>query len=382
MKIDRIDLFKVPPRWLFLRIITNDGLEGWGEPVLEGRTDSVAGAVKDLEEYLIGSDPARIEDLFIILSKGGFYRGGAVMMSAISGIEQALWDIKGKALGVPVYQLMGGPVRDRIKVYVWVGGDEPGELMAQAAGRISSGYKALKINGTGKTEWMLTGKQLNQMKSRLAELRSITGDEVGIGIDFHGRIHKSSVKTVLKELEEFRPMFYEEPLLPEHSFLMKDLAAYTTVPLAAGERLIGRSEFRELITEGAVDILQPDISHAGGIWELRKIAAMAEASDIAVAPHCPLGPIAFAASLQLNACTPNVIIQESSLGIHYNEGTDLLDYVSNKEDFRVRDGFIKILPGPGLGVEIDEKFVLEMAKKAHNWRNPVWRAEDGSFIEW
>jgi galactonate dehydratase len=177
-------------------------------------------------------------------------------------------------------------------------------------------------------------------------------------------------------------MFYEEPLLPEFSDQIKSIASSTTVPLAMGERLVGRREFRRLIEEGVVDIIQPDISHAGGIWETRKIAAMAEASDIALAPHCPLGPIAFAASLHINACSPNAIIQESSQGIHYNEGVDMLDYLTNKDDFIAKAGFVPLPQGPGLGVEIDEVFLKEMTKVGHNWRNPIWRGEDGGFIEW
>jgi galactonate dehydratase len=382
MKIQQLELFKVPPRWLFLKLTTSSGITGWGEPVLEGRTDSVAGAVMDLKEYIIGHDASRIEDLFNVLSKGGFYRGGAVLMSAISGIEQALWDIKGKALDTPVYNLMGGAVRDKVRVYGWIGGDTPDELLENAEERIKAGYTALKMNASGKMEWLTTPGDIKIIKNNIAELRRSIGDVINIGLDFHGRIHKSAIKALLSELEEFHPMFYEEPVLPEFTDQLREISAYTTIPIALGERLIARSEFKKLISEGIVDIIQPDISHAGGIWETRKIAAMAEASDIAIAPHCAIGPIAFAAALQLNTCTPNAVIQESSLGIHYNEGYDLMDYITNKDDFKMKDGFISNLSRPGLGVEINEVFVSEMSKVGHNWRNPLWRAEDGSLLEW
>lgn len=382
MKIQKLELFKVPPRWLFLKITTKSGITGWGEPILEGKTDSVAATLMDMKEYLIGRDSSQIEDIFNLLAKGGFYRGGVIIMSAISGIEQALWDIKGKYLNTPVWNLIGGAVRDKIRIYSWIGGDCPNELADQAKIRIKAGYKALKVNACGKMEWIVSPSDVREIKKRIEKLRLVVGDEIGIGIDFHGRVHKSAAKRLVKELEEYYPMFYEEPVLPEYSDQIKAISALTTVPLALGERLVGRKEFKPLIEEGIVDIIQPDISHAGGIWETRKIAAMAEASNIAIAPHCPLGPIAFAASLHLNACCPNAIIQETSQGIHYNVGVDMLDYVVNKTDFTIQDGYIPILPKPGLGVEIDEKVVIEMAKIGHNWRNPIWYGEDGSLLEW
>ncbi len=382
MKIEKLELFKLPPRWLFLKITTRSGVSGWGEPVLEGKVDPVAATVMDLKDYLIGQDASKIEDLFNVMSKGGFYRGGAILMSAISGIEQALWDIKGKYLGTPVHNLMGGAVRDKVRIYGWIGGDNPDELSGQAIERIRSGYTAVKMNVTGKMEWIASAKEVFNVKERFRILREKIGDEIDIGFDFHGRVHKSLIKTLVKELEQFHPMFYEEPVLPEHIDFLSEISKYTSIPLALGERLIGRREFKNLISEGIIDIIQPDINHTGGIWETRKIAAMAEASDIAVAPHCPLGPVAFAAALQFNACTPNAIIQESSQGIHYHDGTDLLDYVENKDDFKVIDGFIPVLKKPGLGVEINEELVNRMVRNDENWRNPVWRGKDGSFLEW
>lgn len=382
MIIEKVDLFKVPPRWLFVKITTKSGYVGWGEPVLEAKTDSVAAVIRDIEEYILGKDAAQIEDLFISLTRGGFYRPGPVLMSAISGIEQALWDIKGKKLNVPVYDLLGGKVRNKVLMYGWVGGDNAEDALTNARDRIDKGYKAIKSNLTGKSEWILNRNDLNGILEYFRELRAQVGDEVGIAIDFHGRIHRNMVKIIVKELEEIQPLFYEEPLLPEYSPLLKGVSDSTSIPIASGERLIGRREFRELIENTAVSIIQPDLCHVGGIWEARKISAFAEMYDIAVAPHCPLGPIALASSLQLNACTPNAIILESSSGIHYNEGIDLTDYLINKEDFKIDNGYINLSSKPGLGVEIDERVVTEMTKKGHNWRNPIWRGEDGSFLEW
>lgn len=383
MIIDKIELFKVPPRWLFLKITTKSGITGWGEPVVEGKADSVYAAVKEMEPYLLGKDARQVEDIFQVLSKGGFYRVGIILMSAISGIEQALWDIKGKSLGVPVYELMGGSVRDRMRIYAWIGGDTPENLFQQAKERIDAGFTAVKMNVAGQLEVQLNLKRIKEIKKDIGIVRETIGDSNDFAIDFHGRVHKNMSRRLMKELEEFSPMFYEEPLAPEHSQSFAQLAGTTSIPLAAGERLAGRAAFKDIIYHGYLDILQPDISHVGGIMEAKKIAAWAEASDMMMALHCPLGPIAFSAALQFDFCTPNALIQETSMGIHYNKGSiDLLSYVSNKEDFKVENGFIKRNQKPGLGIEIDEDTVREMSKVGHNWKNPVWRNEDGSFSEW
>lgn len=383
MIIDKIELFKVPPRWLFLKISTKSGISGWGEPVVEGRADSVYAIVKEMEPYLLGRNAHQIEDIFQVLSKGGFYRGGILLMSAISGIEQALWDIKGKTLGVPVYELMGGSVRDKMRIYAWIGGDTPENLSQQARERIDAGFTAVKTNVAGQLEVQPNLKKIKEIKKNIGIVRETIGNENDMAIDFHGRVHKNMSKRLMKELEEFSPMFYEEPLTPEHSDSFRQLSDVTSIPLAAGERLAGRAEFKDLIYHGYLDILQPDISHVGGIMEAKKIAAWAEASDMMMALHCPLGPIAFSAALQFDFCTPNALIQETSMGIHYNKGSiDLLSYVLNKDDFKVEGGFIKRSNKPGLGVEIDEYAVREMSKVGHNWKNPVWRNMDGSFSEW
>ena len=383
MIIDKIELFKIPPRWLFVKITTRSGIVGWGEPVVEGKADSVYAIVKEMEPYLLGKNAHQIEDIFQVLSKGGFYRGGILLMSAISGIEQALWDIKGKALGVPVYELMGGAVRDKMRIYAWVGGDIPEDVSRHAKKRIDAGFTAVKMNVAGQLEVHLSFEKIKAIKNNIRMVREAIGDENDVAIDFHGRVHKNMSKRLMKELEEFSPMFYEEPLLPEHSKSFRQLNGVTSIPIAAGERLAGREAFKDLIYYADIDILQPDISHVGGIMEAKKIASWAEASDMMMALHCPLGPIAFSAALQFDFCTPNALIQETSMGIHYNQGDiDLLSYVLNKDDFKIENGFIARNNKPGLGIEIDEYAVKEMAKIGHDWKNPVWRNADGSFSEW
>lgn len=382
MRITAFDLFKVPPRWVFLKVSTDEGITGWGEPIVEGRADTIITAVNELAGYLLGKDPFRIEDHFQVLYRGGFYRGGPILTSALSGIEQALWDIKGKALGVPVYELLGGLARDRIRVYGWVGGDRPSDIASSVRAQLENGLSAAKMNATEEMHYIDGYAKIDAAIARLAAVREVAGQEFDIAVDFHGRVHKGMAKALVHALEAFHPLFIEEPVPPDNNEALREIARYTTIPIAVGERLYTRWGFKEIITQGAVDIVQPDLSHAGGILEVRKIAAMAEAFDIAVAPHCPLGPIAFAASLQLDACTPNVFIQEQSLGIHYNVGNDLLDYVVNREDFALDGGYLHIPRKPGLGIIIDEGLVGERAAVGHDWKNPVWRNADGTVAEW
>ncbi|WP_095082920.1 galactonate dehydratase [Mesorhizobium sophorae] len=382
MKIISLTTYIVPPRWLFLKIETDAGVTGWGEPVVEGRALTVEAAVKELGDYLIGKDPRLIEDHWTVMHRGGFYRGGPILMSAIAGIDQALWDIKGKALGVPVHELLGGKLRDSIKVYSWIGGDRPAEVAAGAREVVARGFLALKMNGTEELQIVDSHDRIDAAVERVAMVREAVGPNIGIAVDFHGRVHRPMARILVKELEPYRLMFIEEPVLSENREALKEIAALGSTPIALGERLYSRWDFKSVFEEGVVDIIQPDLSHAGGITECRKIAAMAEAYDVAVAPHCPLGPIALAACLQLDAVSYNCFIQEQSLGIHYNAANDLLDYAANKDVFRYQDGYVAIPDGPGLGVEIDEDYVKERAKEGHRWRNPIWRHKDGSFAEW
>ncbi len=381
-RIERLELFKVPPRWLFLKVVTDEGVEGWGEPVVEGRADTVAAAVREMSEYVLGADPTKIEDMWQVLYRGGFYRGGPVLMSAISGIEQAMWDITGKMFGLPVHRMLGGAVREKMRVYSWIGGDRPSEVVEAARGKMDAGMNAVKMNGTAEMAWIDNFSKIEEVLSRVQALRDAFGHSLDIAVDFHGRVRTPMARVLMKELEPYHLMFIEEPVLVENREAFIELRRHTSTPIATGERTFGRWDFKDLITCGAVDILQPDLSHAGGIWEVRKIAAMAEAYDIAVAPHCPLGPIALAACLQLDFCTPNAFIQEQSLGIHYNQETDLLDYLKDPSVFHYKDGFVALPEGPGLGVEVCEETVREKTRIGHDWRNPVWRNADGSVTEW
>lgn len=382
MIISRYELFQVPPRWLFLKIETDSGIVGWGEPIVEGRAATVKAAVVELMEYLIGKDPRQIEDHWNVLYRGGFYRGGAIHMSALAGIDQALWDIKGRELNVPVHQLLGGRARDSIRVYSWIGGDEPANVGQAAKEMVARGFTAVKMNAVDAVQYVDSHRKITAAVERAAAVRAALGESLDFGIDFHGRVHRPMVKQFAKELEPFHPMFIEEAALPDNPGTLRELANVTTIPIATGERLYSRWDFKQLLIEGAVDIIQPDLSHAGGITECKKIISMAEAFDVAAAPHCPLGPIALAACLQVDATCHNAFVQEWSMGIHYNCGTELTDYVINKEIFNVSAGRLKIPDGPGLGVEMDEACLRERAKTCSHWRNPVWRHPDGSVAEW
>ncbi|MEU7124127.1 galactonate dehydratase [Streptomyces zaomyceticus] len=381
MKITSLRTYPIAPRWCFLRIDTDEGVTGWGEPVIEGRAHTVAAAVDELSDYLVGQDPMRIEDHWQVLTKGGFYRGGPILSSAVAGIDQALWDIKGKALGVPVWQLLGGNVRDRARVYSWIGGDRPDEVVEQALARKAEGFTAIKMNASPQLEFIDTPKVVQGIVDRVASIREAVGDEFDIAVDFHGRLTIPMARRVLPLLEPYLPFFVEEPLVPELSEHIGDIVRSTSIPIATGERLYSRWDFKKVIGSG-IAVAQPDLSHAGGISEVRRIAAMAEAYDIALAPHCPLGPIALAACLQVGFSSPNLLIQEQSLGIHYNAGSDLLDYLVDPSVFRYRDGHVDLLTEPGLGIEVDEKAVEHAAATGHRWRNPIWRRQDGALAEW
>ncbi|OLT45946.1 galactonate dehydratase [Saccharomonospora sp. CUA-673] len=382
MKIVSMTTYRVPPRWLFLKVETDEGITGWGEPVLEGRADAVAATVEELSDYLVGQDPSNIEDLWSVLYRGGFYRGGGIHMSALAGIDQALWDIKGKALGVPAHELLGGRVRDRIKVYSWIGGDRPADTAQAARQVVDRGFTAVKMNGTEELQYLDTWAKVDRCVANVAAVREAVGPDIGIGVDFHGRVHKPMAKVLLRELEPYRLMFVEEPVLSEHVDGFLDTLRNSPIPIALGERLYSRWDFKSVLASGAVDIIQPDPSHCGGITEARKIAHMAEAYDVALALHCPLGPIALAACLQIDAGCHNATIQEQSLGIHYNTSNDLLDYLTDPAVFTYDTGQVAIPTGPGLGVDINEEYVVERAAQGHRWRNPVWRHSDGSVAEW
>ena len=392
MKLVDCETFAVPPRWLFVRLETDTGLVGWGEHVTGGGGPApVTAAIEALfEGRLRGSDPLRIEDHWTVLYRGGFYRGGPVLMSALSGIDQALWDIKGKHYSAPIYDLLGGRVRDRVRVYQWIGGDRPDDVGEAAAEKVEEGFTAFKMNATEEFRRVESPAAVNAAVARLREVREAVGPAVEIAVDFHGRVAKPMAKRLAAALEPFEPMFVEEPVLSEHTEAFSEVAAHTTTPIATGERLFTRWDFKPLLESGAIDVIQPDLSHAGGITEVRKIAAMAESYDVALAPHCPLGPVALAACIQVDACTPNALIQEQSGGIHYNREADLLDYLADPSVFAYDEGYVEIPPGSGLGIDLDEDAIRAVAEppaevdwgESLSFFDPVWRHEDGSFAEW
>ena len=382
MKIEKINTYLVRPRWCMVEVLTDDGFVGWGEAVIEGKASTVAACVNEMEEYLIGKDPCAIEDIWNTLYRSAFYRGGPILMSAIAGIDQALWDIKGKKMGVPVYDMLGGKCRDKIKVYCWVGGDRPSEVAQEAKKKKDEGFTAIKMNATEELQIVDTFDKVDAVLERVSSIREACGKYFGIAIDFHGRVHKPMAKVLAKKLEQFDPMFIEEPVLCENMECFKEIASCCNIPIATGERLFSKYDFKRLLQAGGVDIIQPDLSHAGGITEVRKIAAMAEAYDVALAPHCPLGPIALSACLQVDAVSYNAFIQEQSMGIHYNVGKSVLDYVKNKEVFKFTDGWVKFPEKSGLGIDVNKELIIEENKTPHHWKNPVWRHADGSIAEW
>ena len=382
MKITALKTWIVPPRWVFLKIETDGGVSGWGEPVLEGHPETLAAKVREYGAFLVGMDPTRINDIWQVLYRNGCYRSGAVLMSAMAGIDTALWDISARALGVPIHRMLGGQVRDRVRTYRWIGGDRPRDLIAGARALMDQGYTACKFNVGDELQIVDTHAKVDGILRDLGELRSALGGAMDLAFDFHGRVHLPMSRVLLREIEPLRPIFVEDAvpadLLPEAA----TLARMTSVPLCFGERLHNRGEFKAMFEGRIAVVTNPDPAHVGGISETLRIGHMAEAYDVALAPHCPLGPVALAACLQIDAVCHNAFIQEQSLGIHYNAGGDLADYLMPGQGFEVADGFIAIPQGPGLGIEVDEAAVERASQQTERWRAPVWRHADGSVAEW
>jgi len=368
MRITKLETLLVKPRWIFLKIHTDAGLVGLGEPLLEGRARTIAEAIREIEPYLVGQDPRLIVHHWQAIYRHAFYRGGPILTSALSGIEQALWDIKGKALGVPVYALLGGPTRDKVRAYAHVGTD-PKRLKR----RREEGFTAFKagVHGRLTSGHVAPPRWVEEAAGNFADLRKAGGDDVSIGIDFHGAISPQNAKLLVKALEPYQPMFIEEPVPCQNVEVMAEIARGTHLPIATGERIFTKWGFREILEKGAASILQPDLCHAGGILEARLIAGMAEAYYAVVAPHNPMGPISLACGLQLAAAIPNFLCQEQ-----VNLGDGYL-----KTPFKVESGYIPIPTGPGLGIELDDDAVA--AKAEHDWRNwETYDANDGSVIDW
>lgn len=376
----------VAPRWLFIRLETRQGLVGWGEAIVPKRARAVAGAVADLADNIIGSDPDRIEELILRMRNGGFFRDGSILAAAAAGIEQALWDVKGHRYGLPVYEFLGGAVRDRTRLYAWIGGDRPSGAVEHVHQRMSQGFTMVKMNASEELDFIDTRARISEVVNRVGSIRDAIGDKVEIALDFHGRVHRAMVKLLIRELEPFHLAWIEEPLGPGfESELVHLISPDCSIPIATGERLTHRSDFRTLLQQGVVDIIQPDVSLTG-IFELAKIGHMAQAYDVAVAPHCPNGPISLAASLQVGFAASNVVVQEQSVGLHYNQGygglpaAEMFDYLSDPAPLTPVDGHLALTTGPGLGITIDEAAVKD--SPAWSLRDPDWRHADGRMAEW
>ncbi|KAJ6044330.1 uncharacterized protein N7446_002525 [Penicillium canescens] len=382
VKIKSIEYFRVLPRWLFVKITDEEDKYGWGESTLEGHTEAVEGTLNALCKRFEGYEADNIEHIWQMAWRLGFYRGGPVFMSAISGIDIALWDLKGRRLGVPVYQLLGGKVRNKLSVYAWIGGDRPADVGEAAKARLAQGFKVVKMNATEDVNWLDSPSVLDSSVERLKTVKALGMDAA---LDFHGRLHKPMAKQLAKALEPHRPLFLEEPLLSEHPEGIKQLSEQVSCPIALGERLYSRWDVKRFLEDGSVDVLQPDISHCGGISELRRIANMAETYDVAIAPHCPLGPIALAACMQVDLSISNFVIQEMGIGMHYNLDAgeyDITSYVKDPKVFNVRDGYVEALKAPGLGIEVDEEVVRRVAQNTPAWQPKEFFGPDGSIREW
>ncbi|KAI1820449.1 galactonate dehydratase [Xylaria intraflava] len=383
-KIASVVYYRVKPRWLMVKITDENGQFGWGEATLEGHDLAVEGCLDEMIPRIMGSEANEIEHIWQSFWRHNFYRGGPVFMSALSGIDIALWDLKAKNLKVPIYELLGGKVRNEVQVYSWIGGDRPSDVETAAKARLAQGFKCVKMNATEDLNWVDSPSICDAAVERLKIVKSLGLDA---GLDFHGRVHKAMAKQLANALEPYRPLFIEEPLLSEHPEGIKQLSGLTTIPIALGERLYSRWDVKRFLEDASVDILQPDIAHAGGISETKRIAAMAEAYDVAIAPHCPLGPVAFAACLQIAISSPNFAILEMSLGIHYNteagDDIDLLTYLKDPKVFDITtSGYVKAPTGYGLGIEIDEEVVKRISKDTLPWPCKVFHGPDGSIREW
>jgi galactonate dehydratase len=367
LKITKLETFLVKPRGLFLKVHTDAGIVGLGEPILEGRAKTCAEAIKEIEPYLIGKDPRQVVHHWQAIYRHAFYRGGPILTSALSGIDIALWDIKGKALGVPIYELLGGPTRRRVRVYAHAGTPD------RIQDGVKRGFTAFKTGPAKRrpARYLETPAEVRYIADKFAELRKAAGDDVDIAIDFHGAISPALAKVLIKALEPHQPMFIEEPINCQNHDIMAEIARGTHLPIATGERVFTKWGFREVLEKKAATILQPDLCHAGGITEVRLIAGMAEAYYAAIAPHNPLGPISLAAGVQLAASIPNFLCQEQ---VTLGEG-----YL--KKPFTLRDGYLDLPTSPGLGIELDENALAD--KIGHDWKNrEEYDKDDGAALDW
>ncbi len=363
LKITKLETFVLRNSWVFVKISTNAGIVGWGE-MLKDKSKTCAAGAKQVESYLVGKDPRRVVHHWQAIYRHAFYRGGPVLTSVLSGIDQALWDIKGKALGVPVYELLGGPTRDKIRVYGTKGDAERGIVKAFKVGIRAQGRQAHR--------YVENPAFVGEVTERFAALRESLGPDVDIGIDFHGAVQPQTALLIMKAVEPYQPLFYEEPVQCQNVEMMAQLARKTHIPVATGERVFTKWGFREVLDKQAASILQPDVCYAGGITELRLIAGMAESHYVPLAPHNPQGPCSLAASCQVAASIPNFMIQEGGTRSH----SDLL-----KVPFKQKDGFLPLPKEPGLGIQIDEEKLRAQVGEPNAYPETYDR-EDGSVVDW
>jgi galactonate dehydratase len=379
MKIARIEQFFPRVRTRLVKVITDSGLVGWGETTLEGKPRSTVAAVEELADYLIGKDPLRIEHHWQHIYRSAFFRGGPVLMTALSGLDQALWDIAGKHYGVPVYQLLGGPVRDRVRVYAhWGIHDLTDAGLEQARERLErlrgSGYTAFKSGPGGTWRGHEPPAVIDAFVRRAYLMREWVGPEVELAFDLHGKMTPALAIEICHELKGMRPLFVEEPVPQENVAALRQVAERAPVPIATGERLLTRWGFREVCEQQAAAYLQPDVSHVGGITELKKVANLAEVYYMHIAPHCAIGPVALVAALHVDAVVPNFLIQEQ---IDASLGDGLL-----REPWLVQDGHIELPTRPGLGFEIDEREAEQNRAYQEELGGEFYYPSDGSVADW
>jgi galactonate dehydratase len=371
--------------WVFVKIETDTpGLDGWGEASLEWKTRAVAAAVEDLKPFILGEDPTRIEHLYQKLYRQPFFRPGVIGLSAISGIEQACWDILGKHLGVPVYKLLGGAVRDKVRMYTHLGGGEmsavyesfdPARVIDLAGQVVARGYTAVKVVFVPYSEPLMGVPYVKKLAAVMASLREAVGDRIDIMVDFHGRTYPAVAIEYINAIAEYRPYFCEEPVPPENIDALADVRKAVRVPIATGERLVTRHQFREVLEKQAAHVIQPDLCHCGGLLEARKIAAMAEAYYVGVAPHNPLGPVANAAALHFALSTPNFLIQEDMLAdVPWR-------WEVVESGLRTENGYWLPSEAPGLGIKINERAAAQHPFQQEPLQSAVY-APDGAVLDW
>jgi galactonate dehydratase len=393
LKIERIEVVQVPPRWGLLRIQAANGLIGFGEYTVEGQLDSTAAMVTELSPHFIGQDARDVKRLVRGRFDQNFYHGGPHYMSALGGIEIALWDILGKSVNLPIHRLLGGKVRDKVKVYRWAGGNNnaPGAAAEEAARVVAEGAKAIKMNACPPLAAIDTYGGILAAAQRARAVRDAVGPDVDIAFDFHGRCNVPMARRLAHELEGANPLFYEEPVRPDYNRWLPEIARSTHVPIATGERMYTVAEFSDVVANRSAHILQPDLVHVGGISNAADIAALAEANGIAIAPHCPLSPIAFMACLQVVAQSRAGWILEWSKGIHYNasgatgEVDPWLRYIEECDWplFEVdATGHLPITERPGLGVKMNWKEIQQASAAGVVWRDENMFLPDGTRANW